>query len=275
MASMSADEVRSVQIQTLREVVSLCERSGIRYQLTYGTLLGAARHAGFIPWDDDIDVMMPRSDYTRFLTEAATHLPQFQIGRPGDAWPFGFAKIWDRRTQVVEDANMSFTSGVGIDIWPVDDVASSGWRRTFAFSTSRALQALETLRSVRARHDHSLPKRLVLVVSQFALNRLPISAIGTLRDRLARSAVNGSGDLGILVGSYPWAVDAALMATGSGLPFEEEGSLAVPSGWDYVLTTMYGDYMQLPPADKQVTHHAYTAYWIPAESSAPRHEGQA
>ena len=64
---MKIEDIQEVSLNILKQITSVCEREGFRYTLAYGTLIGAVRHKGFIPWDDDIDIQMPRPDYERFL----------------------------------------------------------------------------------------------------------------------------------------------------------------------------------------------------------------
>ena len=79
MKELSLDEIKTIELEILKEIHQICEKENIRYSLCGGTLLGAVRHGGFIPWDDDIDIIMPRKDYEAFIDYCKTHAPNFNL----------------------------------------------------------------------------------------------------------------------------------------------------------------------------------------------------
>ena len=116
-------ELRQIQMGILDEVHQYSEAHGLRYFLSSGTLIGAVRHKGYIPWDDDIDVYMPRKDYERFLREFKGN-EQYKLLNPAKEphYYYTFAKVIDLRTRMVEDETEGFEIGVYMDIFPVDYV---------------------------------------------------------------------------------------------------------------------------------------------------------
>ena len=117
MKEMTHKEVKQLQLDILSSVHDFCDSNGLRYSLAGGTLLGAVRHKGFIPWDDDIDILMPRPDYELFIQkyQKEHHVVQNYITDKG--YFFLFTKIYDDRTTIIEDRTKT---GVCIDVFPVD-----------------------------------------------------------------------------------------------------------------------------------------------------------
>ena len=112
-------ELRKIQLAILDKVHEFCMERGLRYSLGGGTLLGAVRHKGYIPWDDDIDIMMPRPDYDRFLQEFDGAYPHYGVlwykNDENCLWPY--AKVYDNRTVLEEHF---IKTGINIDVFPVD-----------------------------------------------------------------------------------------------------------------------------------------------------------
>lgn len=123
---LTEDELKQGLLEILCEFDSVCRKLGLRYSLYAGTLLGAVRHQGFIPWDDDIDVMMPRPDYERLLTSEEAFSSPFELafsGKGGYMYPF--AKLFDLRIRAQEQSLEGiYSENLWIDIFPVDGLAS-------------------------------------------------------------------------------------------------------------------------------------------------------
>lgn len=116
---------------------TMCRRHGLTYWIWAGTQLGAARHGGFIPWDDDMDVAMPREDYDRLVANASRWLPeplQMVCAQTDSRYPFPFGKIQDTSTTLVERAHMPYVGGIYMDVFPVDGVPSGRLARWRAFT---------------------------------------------------------------------------------------------------------------------------------------------
>ena len=128
MDSLDLEEIQQVEVGLLAEFADFCEANGLKYYLYAGTLLGAVRHKGFIPWDDDTDVMMPRPDYDRLMHMACATGARGHLMKPGDdGYHFHFAKWVDTRTRFVEPGvNNPDGYGVFIDIFPLDAVTPEG-----------------------------------------------------------------------------------------------------------------------------------------------------
>lgn len=119
-------EIRPLQLrllELLKEVHAAFERAGLRYYMVDGTLLGAVREGGFIAWDDDIDIAMPRPDYERLISEHKDILPnylEFVCYETDDSYPLHFGKIQDARTTLIERPHLYYLGGIYIDVFPID-----------------------------------------------------------------------------------------------------------------------------------------------------------
>ena len=125
MNLLSGEEVKRKEVEILNHIVAMCEKHGLRYYLSYGTLLGAIRHKGFIPWDDDIDISMPRADYEQLLkVMLANPDKRFVALTPkSKGYPYHYAKVVDLSTKLVEEDLDDFAgNGLWVDIFPLDGV---------------------------------------------------------------------------------------------------------------------------------------------------------
>lgn len=123
---MVSDELKEMQgciLGILKEIDKACREHGVRYFLSDGTMLGAVRHKGFIPWDDDADISMPRPDYDKLIANVRNWLPEhFDVvtGLIDPKYPYPFARIYDKRTTYLPRRGFNFYSGVPVDIFPLD-----------------------------------------------------------------------------------------------------------------------------------------------------------
>ncbi|MEY8410867.1 LicD family protein [Lachnospiraceae bacterium 62-26] len=128
-------QLHKIEIEILNEVVKICNNNGLKYSLAFGTLLGAVRHKGFIPWDDDIDIIMPRVDYEKFLTiwkkEASSQFI-LQNKYTDSSFSQNFTKIRKDQTAFLQNEDEKFVNyhtGIFIDIFPADRVAPGLFRK--------------------------------------------------------------------------------------------------------------------------------------------------
>ncbi len=245
--------LRQVQLEALTALTELdrvCKKLQIPYYMTAGTLLGAVRHGGFIPWDDDIDVVMKREDYVRFCRECAGHLAEgfsFQDCRTDPAYPLGFAKVRKQGLAVKErilgtaDRNM----GAFVDVFPLDACPQKEiFARIFFYGNNLANYGLIK----RCNPDFQIPSmRGISVFIWKVLCLLPNKLLRGLRELFRKFAVvcsdgtllcTVSGRHGYPKEVYPvsWFQDTVVLAF-EGKPFP------APAQWDALLKKLYGDYM--------------------------------
>ncbi len=265
LSPVTPTELRGLQLAVLTEIDRVCRAEGIAYYLAYGTLLGAVRHGGFIPWDDDVDVMLRRPDYDRLLEvfERATapgHLSVLHAGtRPG--WPLPYAKVSDDRTDGVEPFETPVRMGVNVDVFPIDDLPASRVWRTLQRSLLRALRWAVELRYIGAERGRGWHGPVALRVAKPLLRAVPLPRLVAAFTRVARTTGRASDREGVRVGSFDWSVPRAAVGTPVELGFEALSCLG-PLDPDAVLATLYGDYLRLPDDSEQVTHHSFAATWL-------------
>ncbi len=268
MDELSLKEVQTVELDLLLKFDSICKDNGWRYSLGGGTLLGAIRHKGFIPWDDDIDVMMPRPDYDAFIEYCKEEDCGFNLITYDTVIGYNglMAKIWDPSTIIIDHVmNMTFETGVNIDVFPIDGLGNSEKEAIRVFKKTawnrELLNAVLWKRYFRSK-THSIlvePIRLVL----FAISRFinPKKLLKKVDKENLKHSFDDSGYAGCVCGSYREREIMRKDTFENYCELEFEGKkLNAIVNYDEYLTKHYGDYMKLPPKDKQETHHTYIAY---------------
>ena len=255
---MNLRKLQMVELDILKTVVEICEKHDLKYYLIGGTLLGAVRHKGFIPWDDDVDIGMPRADYEKFLkifsSLQSDSISLMHYKYNPNAYTY-YAKAVNNTTKVKE-INADKSSGVWVDIFPLDAIPSNIFLRT-AYSISLQLWKYVfrifnlDVNKKRPWHKQIIVNSLKLLFGNFTLKQI--------FDNIDRILVNGnrkkSQNVGNLMGAYGFREIVPNTYLGNGSVVEFEGlMLKAPQYYDDFLTHMYGDYMTLPPENKRGGH---------------------
>lgn len=250
--------VKDVELEIIKQFVSVCEEYSLKYYLMGGTMLGAIRHHGFIPWDDDIDVGMPRSDYEKFLERAhdAIKPPYFlQNVYTEKSYPGIHSKIRNSNTTFIESTSrkLNINHGIFIDIFPLDyypeDVESQNKIDRSIQSMNRRISdfyyTFNTKQSIKRR-----------IIGLFDLVKHP-DARATLLER--ENVIKSVKESKLIINwGGAWGKKEIVPTEwyGDGADAVFEGiHVKVPSDYDKWLKQVYGNYMQLPPEEKRVTHH--------------------
>ena len=262
------EELKNIQLNSLLAFHQFCEENDIKYSVAAGSLIGVVRHKGFIPWDDDIDVYLLREDYNKLISS----FPVVYHGRyvfvsleRNHEWNRAYGILYDNKTIKKEDTRDVFPDmGVAIDVFPIDDVPDdiSEWNR---FNKKRMfLRDIFMIKRLTLSRNRSLLKNLFILVSRVLL--LPFSfgflarsmnRYSQLHNRKGYSHVY-ENCLGVYNTKNAWLKKD--LETVNDAIFEGH-NVKIMSGYDDYLSTIYGDYMQLPPAEKRVTNHSFIAFW--------------
>jgi lipopolysaccharide cholinephosphotransferase len=251
-------ELRQIQTGILDSVHSFCEAHGLRYFLSSGTLIGAVRHKGYIPWDDDIDIYMPRRDYEQFLQTYADANGVYRAINPATEphYYYTFAKVIDQRTLMVEDETEGYEIGVFMDIFPVDYVTDDLRLRKRVFRQKKLFYKIRRCKISNSNPLHSRLAYLCYKCLPYTLKQLNRRIRRLIILETPTQTVCNMTEAGPkMKGCFP-AEDIA-----SSVDIEFEGKLyKTMVGYKDYLERTYGDYMTLPPVEQRVTHH-FEAYW--------------
>lgn len=268
---LTCKEIQNVSLQILKTVADICELQGYRYSLVYGTLIGAVRHHGFIPWDDDIDIMMPRPDYEELLKYLGAHISDFPHLKVFNCetcedYPYMITRISDERYHIVVDNEKPYGMGVFIDIYPYDGLGKTK-REALKFGLKGDRLSSLCFQATRTHFTIGTTKSIFRKII-----KLPVFLYAKMRGKnhyqkkLSKLAGFKNYEESEFVGCAVWLSGGERDI----FPKEwfdetiklkyEEYEFNVPKEYDKVLKHIYGDYMQLPPEKDRIGHHYYKAY---------------
>ena len=271
-------EIQLVELEILKAVADLCDRHSLRYTLYCGTLLGAIRHKGFIPWDNDVDIAMPLSDYRRFL-EVADELPdrfvmQSPENTPNHQQPW--AKVYANGTTAMPAIAASIDAhwGAAIDVYPMIGEASTRLGKRMQTCMIKAASLLECADYLGCQVKYDLEKDPKKRVAKKALSKIPAPLRRGTAALLLKAAAKNPDEA-----SHVGTIDAAWFSAKYDrkdwddmilVEFEGE-SFRAPAAYNKLLYRMYGNYMRLPPENERMpryensleifdAHHDYREY---------------
>ena len=283
MKEISLNEHKLLELEILKNVANFCIDNNLNYFLAYGTLLGAVRHKGFIPWDDDVDIWMPRVDYQKFLdtynlnnkTDYYTVISPYE-----ERAKHSYLKVIDQRTVKIEKGiryNDDYL-GVDIDIFPLDGQPEKD--RDFKFYYKKLYKLYKLYNNFVLSNtdifDNSKDEILIIYLWKVLLRinhslTRKISMLFTKKQQLLEKCENIQNkylyDKSTYVGSissiYSYTNDRFLKEYfNDKIEIEFEGNFYyAPAGYQEVLKLLYNEYMQLPPKEKQCTHHYNNTWW--------------
>lgn len=255
------ERIHHVELATLAHFDQLCHELQLPYFLMGGSLLGAIRHHGFIPWDDDVDVGLLREDYDRFLAQAPAALANthyfLQTPASDENYALSYAKILDRNTYIEEKRNVNNArKGIFIDVFPLDRIPTDV---TAQREQLGKFQLLNTRILLQLRYhlvDNPLRKL------QSPLKPEQLAAVADLKAQREVVMTQYQSDDALLqvknlASQYAYEKEIYQVSELSDLinvPFEQL-TVQVPKNYDDILTRLYGDYRQLPPENQQTEKH--------------------
>lgn len=276
MIKLDLDEMKSIEIGILDAFHQFCEENGLEYALAGGTMIGAVRHRGFIPWDDDIDIVMPREHYNALLKlESAFPYPYkiksiYTEKNKEEPYIYSYIKIVDVRTRMLEEPDrLRYPTSVYIDIFPVDGVPKNRIKRKILYQVSWLLINIGYNTNSCVYRERVRPKEQIGVVKRVLYNglralrkTLPANFFFILCDRFCQKYDFQKCELiaPIMSGWQYEALPKRALLPVRKIEFEGKTYMAW-NDFDLYLRTEYGDYMQLPPSEKRVLAHNNIAWW--------------
>lgn len=264
MKKANTRDLQQVQLEIMSYVDDYCRKNGIRYSLYGGTLIGAIRHKGFIPWDDDIDIMMERSDYDKFVKsfnnqDSSYKLAAFEID---SNYPYPFAKISDNRTKLNERIYRNYPLGINIDVFPVEYLPYNQKKLRLIYLKQSILHMMLNVKLLTDLKSRKIGKIIILILSFVLL--MPFTRKFIIRQMMKNANHNKDNDIhymGDVLGGY--GIKEVLEKTDFDnyidLDFEGHRFMAI-QGYDHYLKNVFGDYMKLPPINQRITHHHFDAF---------------
>ncbi|MBR5134374.1 MAG: LicD family protein [Clostridia bacterium] len=262
-------EHQQVLLELVEEIDRICQKHDIPYILFAGSSLGAVRHQGFIPWDDDVDLAMLRKDYERFLEVAPKEIdPEkyYVQAEYSDHWPMYYTKFRKNNTACIEKhhpKDKKVHQGIYVDICPCDNAKDNAFLRKMQFYASRVVIAKSMAK--KGYETDSVAKKIIMVLSHLFPNRL-FHRIAVNRKDVNSKMVHSffGGTSRYEKGQYPreWLTERVMM------PFAHL-TVPVSAHYDEMLTTQYGDYMRIPSEEERKckvhavlvdTEHSYEKY---------------
>lgn len=258
MRKIGLEELKRIQLEILNDVHTFCVGHGIRYSLAYGTLLGAVRHQGYIPWDDDIDIMMPRPDYERFLQEYESKDNEAVDCRKLDTCIETFTKVCRKHSAMTDVAWGRTLWGINIDVFPMDGCPEDA--EAFYVAVRKKYRELARLCPL-----YKVVKRNKLLWwLKYAVKRVvffyPHSFMHKKIELVTLERHCNFKETGLAWHSgCQRAVEASVLSNYIDIQFEGMQYKSVLD-YDAYLKVAFGDYMKLPPIEQRVLPHQYDAY---------------
>lgn len=260
MKQLDNEAVKKIQLEILSVVDAFCKENGIQYWLDSGTLLGAIRHKGYIPWDDDVDIGMLRDDFDAFIATFNVQNSRYQVicNEVKKDCYYPFAKVLDTHTVLYEPDENGLKLSINIDIF-VYDVTYGGKRAEKQYGRRDLFAKLNVLQFLYYPSKNCFKQIAKSLIHQ----GLKLFPKGYFASQIVRNSKKYMHTDAHMVGNFT-AMSRILCDKNVFDSFVlkkfEGKEYPVPVGYDKWLTAFYGDYMQLPPIEKRVTHHSYKAF---------------
>ena len=253
----------------------ICKKYNLKYYALFGTVLGAVRHQGFIPWDDDLDVAMPREDFNKFVDVVGKELPEhLQFSRGGGSLvaPVYFSKIWNNKPGIIDElgkaTNFQLKYPPFIDVFVLDGVPSKvgqlrkWWmkRRCWRLCQLYRYPWTSTVQGFKGQLKKCLSRFIGFFLSFFYRQTHNNDEMLTILDEIAMEYPYASADVVTEISFYAnkvkYLMPRSFFGEGKLVPFEG-GEICIPEFAHGYLMAMYGDYMQLPPVECRIPEHNF------------------
>ncbi len=270
MKEIPQEDLKEIELRILKYIDKICKDNEIHYSLAYGTLLGAIRHKGFIPWDDDIDICMDRKNFNKFV-KACKHDNNNDYELlwldTNTKYTLPLPKVIDKKTVLTQNTQKErMPLGVYVDVFVFDKIPNDNSKR------NRYLRTLELLQRCwgYSQNKNFLKDRTIksyvrfLVYSIFQLVNPRIFSILLNKYAQKYNKMNNNEEWGSMVYSInrnKSCVSRQFFKNYLRIPFEDMQCLASVN-YEEMLTLFYGNYMEYPPLEKRVSNHDFYAYYL-------------
>lgn len=268
-SKLTLDQIKDCETNILSTFADFCDKNNLRYYLSYGTLIGAVRHHGFIPWDDDIDVEMPRSDYNKLIEILSNQnnliTENIELKTPfSKNYQYPFAKVIDNTTFVQEiTMKKKYKTSVWIDIFPLDNIPDSPreaekfikkakkMSKYYFYTIERKYSGQDLIGKIKFNTIRMILTPIYTIINQKQrINHFAQRYSSQNTQRFTELIANNYAELSIRDNTY---------LTQTEIQFENK-MYTTFANYDKFLNNYYGDYMVLPPEEQRVLAHSLTAY---------------
>lgn len=269
MKELSLEEIQQNSYKILKKFDEICKKNNFTYYLAYGTLIGAVRHNGFIPWDDDIDVMMPREDYDKFTEYCHKNkekIEPLQLFDPtNEKYPYMINRLSDSNYILDVENEEPYGIGLFIDIYPLDGISKKHTKVSYKelkamFYSSLCFQA--TRKYFELGHTQGafrkIFKKPIYIYSKFIGKEKCMEKLEQIKEKCDYDKANYVGCIiwGYRIGD---SIPKDYFGEPGYIKFEDR-MFPIPKEADKILKKEYGDYMKLPKEKERIPHHDYKAY---------------
>ena len=274
LSNQELKKLQKIELEMLYEFDRICKRHNLVYILAGGSCLGAVRHDGFIPWDDDIDIHMPRSDYEKFLTIQEEELNKdkyyFESLETTENYPFVFAKIRRRNSiyaESISDIDKE-KQGIWIDIFPCDNVSDNDFKMKLDFMKIFFFKIMQANKNGNQSVSDSFLRSIILKIIYLISFLVPRKFCQKHLIKIMRKYENIETKRVICYGGK-WLFKEMFPAKYFNeriLHKFEDGKFYITKDYDTFLTNLYGDYMKLPPKEKRCPEHLISEIKFPEDN---------
>lgn len=259
-------KIQDIELKNLKEIKRVCEKIGVNFFLYGGSLIGAVRHKGFVPWDDDLDIAMSREDYMKFIQMAPEYLSEeyyLQTPYTDKKSPYFYSKLRLKGTKCIEYGHykLGIEQGIYVDIYPIDRMPDNEEEYLKLYNEYQKVARLFVLRQCAfpetppdslKRKVKSFLKMCVSLMLKLIPHKLFVKKLESIMTKYNNQETARYGNY-----SYfePTNLFKDIYPLEKGI--FENIEINLPNDWDYHLSSRYGDYMQMPPEEERLGHKPY------------------